>query len=506
VNLIPNQSEKSLSYWCSWHTQNIVAMIDNTDKFPADIATAMKSGENGAMGARMMMNEDLIFGSNGYAHQYAEVRGDMYLMLDDGWDVDYGINPDAAKCKFGSLIMSEERFPSVKGKSPAQRLKLINDKAKAFGWRGIGIWVAAQRSAEDYEAPFGEADLPYWRERILWSREAGVEYWKVDWGTQQDNHHFRRTLTELGRELYPQLVIEHATCMAPLNAFEHGDPAGEGRYESMSGVAAHAKEGTSYSEVYRSYDVLNAMAVPTTLDRLAWLLKWSRGYVNGEDECTVNAALGCSIGVMRSHYCRVIQNEADDDRGWRLDEVTAAIRWQRLAPAFAGTNLECSEEILFDHRYYHRGDSWTGWVDEKEVRQGAPAVMARNLPVSSIRVDAEIKPFVAASLNPSGAYTVAALPRVVGKRLFPRATLHCHVPAGVDTIGLFGANTDFCLHLAEAPAKVYVQSLIGDEALELTEGVEGSTVTITADLAQKVFGGRDHTAPALVLGTSPRKE
>ena len=128
MNLIPEKNESSLSYWCSWHTQNIVAMMDCASKFPPEIAAAMKEGADGAKGARMMLNEDLLFGEGGYAHQFDSVRNDLYLMLDDGWDVDYGINPDAHLEKFGSLIMSEERFPSVKGQTPAQRLKTINEK------------------------------------------------------------------------------------------------------------------------------------------------------------------------------------------------------------------------------------------------------------------------------------------------------------------------------------------------------------------------------------------
>ena len=500
MNLIPNKSEKSLSYWCSWHTQNIIAVLDFSDCFPAEIAAKMRGGVSDAKNARMMLNEAILLGPNGFAHQYEEVRNEMYLMLDDGWDVDYGVNPDRNIAKFGSLIMSEERFPSVKGRTPAERLKIINDKVKAFGWRGIGIWVAAQRSAEDYEAPFGDKDLDYWRERILWSREAGVEYWKVDWGSQAGNHTFRKALTDMGRELYPELTIEHATCMDPLNAFDHPDPAREGRFENMAGTADHAKEGVSYAEMYRSYDVLNAMAVPTTLDRVAWLLKWGHGYVNGEDECTLNAALGCSCGIMRSHYCREFQNEAGDDRGWRLDEVKAALRWQRIAPAFPGTRTECSEEILFDNRVYQEGESWWGGATGKNVRQGAPAVVARNLPVSSIRVEGEVKPYVAASLNPNGAYTVAVLPRVIdGRSHYPDAAVRCAVPAGVDTVGVFGLNCTVSLHLAEPFAKVYVQSLVGDEAFELTEGIEGSTVTLTPAFAHKAFGGRDHTAPALML-------
>ncbi len=500
MNLIPDKSENSLSYWCSWHTQNIVAAKAGADHFPPEVAAAMKQGADGAGSARKMLNEALIFGPNGYAYQYEDVRNEMYFMLDDGWDVDYHTDPAKALGKFGSLMMDERRFPSVEGQSPAQRLKTVNDRIKALGWRGIGIWVAAQRSAEDYEAPFGERDVAYWKERILWSREADVEYWKVDWGALAGDHTFRKTLTDLGRELYPALTIEHATCMGPLNAFEHSDPAREGRFESMDGVAAHAKEGVSYSQVYRSYDVLNALAVPTTLDRVASLLAWSDGYINGEDECYIDAALGCTCGVMRSHYCQEVQNEAKDDRGWRLGEVTAALRWQRLAPAFPGTPVGCSEEILMDNRFYHKGESWTSQVDNKEVRQGAPAVVARNLPVSSIHVEGTVKPYVAASLNPNGAYSVAVLPRVIdGEWQYPEAVVRCDVPAGVDTVGIFGSNCDVCLNLAEPPAKVYVQSLIGNEAHELTRGVTGCTVTITKELAREVFGGTDRSAPALML-------
>lgn len=506
MNLIPDRNGSSLSYWCSWHTQNIVAVKNCSDKFPPEIAAAMKQGDAGARGARMMLNEEIIFGEGGFADQFEEVRGDMYFMLDDGWDVDYGINPESNIAKFGSLVMSEQRFPSVKGKSPAERLKIINEKIKSRGWKGIGIWVAAQRSAEDYDAPFGEGDLAYWKERILWSREAGVEYWKVDWGAQAGNHDFRRALTEIGRELYPDLIVEHATCMCPLNAFDHTDPALRGRYEGMDWIAAHSKEGAAYSEVYRSYDVLNAMAIPTTLDRVAFLLQWSGGYVNGEDECFINAALGCPSGVMRSHYCRETQNESGDDRGWRLDEVKAALRWQRLAPAFGGTPVECSEEILFDDRFYREGDSWWGAANGKTVCQGAPAVVARNLPAASICVEGRVKPYVAASLNPNGAYAVAILPRVIdGIRRYPDMTVRCQIPDGVDTAGVFGVNCDVVLQFAEPFDKVYAQSLVGDEAVELTEGISGSTVTVTGEIAQRLFGGTDKTPPALVIRVAGKR-
>ena len=501
MNLIPESNPHSLSYWCSWHTQNIVALMDSTSKFPPEIARSMKEGADGAKGARMMLNEELLLGEGGYAHQYDEVRRDLYLMLDDGWDVDYGINPDRHLEKFGSLIMSEERFPSTRGATPAQRMKIINDKVKAMGWKGIGIWVAAQRSDEGYDRPFGEQDLPYWKERILWCREAGVEYWKVDWGTQAGNNAFRRALTDLGHELYPALTIEHAACMGPLNGFGHPDPAKQGRFAAEEGLISFTKDAAGYSDAFRSYDVLNALAIPVTLDRLATMLPLAKGYVNGEDECYINAALGCTCGVMRSPCCKDLFLEDGDTRGWRLDEVTATLRWQRIAPPFVGTELSCSEEILFDGRYFDHGSTWCGSVFGQTATQGAPAVLARNLPAASIRADGEIKPFVAASLHPNGTYSVAILPRLIeGANRYPDAVVTCDVPAGVTTIGALGLGCDLRLNLPQAPATIYVQSLLSDEAFVLPEeAVCGSTVTITKDFAQSVFGGKDMTHPALVL-------
>ena len=501
MSLIPSRNENSLSYWCSWHTQNIVAKIDCMEKYPPEEAQRRVEGGDGARLARTMLNEELVFGENGYAHQYPAVRCDMYFMMDDGWDVDYGIHPGDNSSHFGSLIMSEERFPSTKGQTPAQRMKTINEMLKALGWKGLGIWVAAQRAADDYTAPLGEADKAYWTERILWSLEAGVTYWKVDWGAHAGNPAFRRMLTELGHELYPALVIEHATCMGAVNAFDHPDADVRGRYMGEAHVAANAKEVMAFSDVFRSYDVLNALCVPTTLDRVGTLLAWSGAVVNGEDECYINATLGCSCGVMRSHYCQKAINEVGDDRGFRLQEVTAALRWQRLAPAFAGGEVAYSDDVLFDNRVYQEGDSWWGGANGREVIQGAPAVIARNLDVQSIRVEGEVKPYVAASLNPNGAYSVGVFPRVIdGYHHYPASLLHCEIPSGVTTVGVFGQNCDMHLHLSQIPVRVYVQSLVGDDVIDCTGRlVSGDTVILTAEDMQVMFGSADKTAPALLV-------
>jgi len=496
----PGKETDSLSYWCSWHTQNIVAKIDCMKKYSKEEASLMLLGENGSTLARSMLNEELCFGEDGYAYQYESVRGDLYFLMDDGWDVDYNTR-DEELSKFGSLIMNEERFPSIKGLSPAQRLKVINEKLKSLGWKGLGIWVASQRCGEDFREPLGEKDIAYWRERILWCKEAEVTYWKVDWGVCAGKSAFRRMLTELGQELYPALVIEHATCMCPLNTYDHPDPESRGRYMSMERVVENAKKLMAFSEVYRSYDVLNALCVPTTLDRVGSLLQWSGAIVNGEDECYINAALGCACGIMRSHYCQETAIEVGDDRGFRLQEVTAALRWQRVTPAFAGGTIAFSDEILFDNRVYQKCDSWCDRADGKEFVQGAPAITARNLATDSIRVEAKVKPYVAASLHPNGAYAVGIFPRVIdGYHHYPKASVHCDIPEGVDTLGCFGVNCDVYLHMPTVPQKVLVQSLIGDEMVDCTDQLLfDTTVCITAAEAEALFHATDKTAPALLV-------
>ena len=482
MNLIPSKSEHSISYFCTWRSQNILA------------------AEDGRASGRDMMDEQRLFGSDGFVHGFQDVCEDMYLVLDDGWDVDYGVSPDKDAACFGSFEMSEQKFPSVKGLSPAERLRAINLRVKSHGWKGIGLWVAAQRCAPDYDAPFKECDLAYWQQRILWCREAGVEYWKVDWGTHADDVAFRKALTSLAKELYPALIIEHAACMLPLNAPEHPSDELRGRYAGEQHAYAIAREAVDFSQVLRSYDVISALSVPTTLDRLSVLLPLAKGLINGEDECYINAALGCSLGVMRSHYDTEKIQEVGDDLAYRLDEVTAALRWQRIAPPFAGTDLACSKEILFDEQYFAPGSTWYGSVYGKEVRQGAPAVITRNLPLDSVWVEGQEKPYVVASVHPCGAYSVCVQPRTLdGVRSYPEACVHCEIPDGVDTLGVLGVGCDVILHLPRVPEKVYVQSLISDHAFELTEGVQGNTVTITKEFARRVFGSIDRSVPALMM-------
>ena len=156
------QKSEQRSYYCTWLAQNFIAS-DAGEKRAA--VRPEFTGDQGANCARDKINEHTVFGNGGMAQINA--RADLYLVLDDGWDVPYQTDPSVSKHSFGSLEVNEERFPFAKG-NPAERLRALNGRVKGLGWKGLGIWVAAQRCGKDYKLPFSEADEEYWRERIFW--------------------------------------------------------------------------------------------------------------------------------------------------------------------------------------------------------------------------------------------------------------------------------------------------------------------------------------------------
>ena len=86
---------------------------------------------------------------------------------------------------------------------------------------------------------------------------------------------------------------------------------GSGRYAPWDDgkILASALDLLSFTSVLRTYDVLLQLSVPTTLDRVAQLLKNRPESATGvgglllcEDEVYIGAALGCAMGIMRSHW------------------------------------------------------------------------------------------------------------------------------------------------------------------------------------------------------------
>jgi len=496
MNFIPDSAERSLNYWCTFSTQLLGQPI--TSIRPEDA-----EGPEGARIARDYLNEQILFSEDGWAKRVLPtVRRDLYLLLDDGWDVPYGCRTPETLPAFGSLLLSEQRFPTIRG-TQAERLRGLNERVKACGWRGVGLWIAAQAQGELREGPrLALSDMErYWRQRLRWSAEAGIEYWKVDWGAHEHDLEFRQRLTELAHEEAPALVVEHAICCAPFN-----DPGSSGRFPGWEPVRTGMRLLTAFSDVVRSYDVSAQLSAATSVDRLADLLNNpqspSAAIINAEDEVHLAAALGCTFGVMRSSLWHDIQGLNSDPRELksREGEVIRAVRWQRIAPAFGinGSVVHCSADLLTDSWLFQRGDFWDTRVIGHPITQTAPAIVSRNMPLPKVGHAAE-KPFVVASTHPNGAIAVATLPRPTPQKTFvtPPVDVEIAIGQGTHPIGVFGIYQSLTLTADRTltGTHIWAQDLASDEAVDISSEVQRAdqTITLPGALISKI--GRSVTHP-----------
>jgi len=483
MNLIPSYAGTTPNYFCTWAMQNAYARLKHAE--PENPNHFM--GDHGLWLARDTMNEENF---REWLTQHPQIRQDLFLLLDYGWDVPYAepksdTEDGLANYELGSLEVNEARFPSFGG-TPAQRLRQLNDAAKQAGWKGIGIWVCAQNAAKskdgflDPESPEMEA---YYRERARWSAEAGVEYWKVDFGHHGDSVPYRSLLTRVAREEAPGLVVEHASGLGPFNA-----PDTTGRYADERALQSAIKF-MRFSEVLRSYDISVPLSGTTTLDRMAELLPQSGDcLVNCEDEPVIGAALGCVLGVMRGRLDSYPYPNLFFPTG-TLDEVTRAVRWQRIAPAFSGGVLALSEAVLTDSHFYEDGDTWDRSRLGRIIDQRSHAVFARNLLLPEVKCDGE-PPFVLASRNPNGAVTVATLGRRNTQKgaYMPRADVRLTLPETPGYLGALGRFGSLELHLPEPFAgKIFAQDMMGGEAEDITAQVtaDGNTLRFSGALLER---------------------
>lgn len=479
--------DKTPSYWCTWSTQNRVAEDKKGRENNFDSAAFL--GDQGAQLARAEMNEDNIFRSGGWADFYPEIRGDLFFMLDDGWDVPYGVHPDKNRPSFGSLILDKQRFPSFEGDDKT-RLKKLSDAVKARGWRGLGIWVSAQTCGDDGQKPFNiEENEPYWKERLEESKFAGVKYWKVDWGARDYCVEFREMLTRLAAEIYPELIVEHAVCQIPLNGFGAENKNLEGRFIGNETTVRFTDRILKVSPVFRSYDIIGTASEVTTIDRLSYILKRANGLVNAEDEPYIAASLGCSIGLMRSPAGKGKDLFCD-----RLDEAVAAVKWQRNAPAFAGGEINDSTEILSDTATFT--DTWFAPVLGKEFTQYAPAAIARNTPLP--QVYGYYKPFITCCAFEGNRYAVAAHERNADDAKRSECVVICDNVGAPEEIGVFG-NFKRLEFLTSREIESATARSLFDEREEQAEIAEGNRIRLQDRTISAFASKKDCSRPAFVI-------
>jgi len=469
IDLVPEWVNPTPDYYCTWQTQ----LYATCDGKPA--------GQRAIIGETGMFDRQKPYG---WAYFYKEARGDLLFVMDDSWDVPVKDDPTY----YGSLLLNKEKFPAAYNGThqPTQALKALTQRVKELGWKGLGGWVCAQESERFCK---GRTPEQYWTDQLKAAHQAGFAYWKVDWGKKDTDRDFRQMLTRLGRRYAPNLVIEHAKCPAAV-------PLGD---------------------CYRTYDVPAILSIPMTLHKLKELAgspaptSGNRGLLNCEDEAYIAAAFGCAMGIMRHPYRGNFVNGKADmsfpafhrDLKSKMTEVTRAVRWHRLAPAFGWgtTPLELDPLELDDcWQFVNHAEELEEWWFRKPFIQralvndiltkSAPARMGRNAPLAQVTPDEQGQvPYTLTCRHPNGAFSVATLGRTLRRQyLLPR----CRVRVCCDTattLGIFGDYRQLTLDTKHPTiTRVLMQDLADHTAWDVTDAVtvEGGTVTLPGELIRGI--------------------
>jgi hypothetical protein len=263
------------------------------------------------------------------------------------------------------------------------------------------------------------------------------------------------------------------------------------------------------------------MTTVTTVGRAAHYLQVGRavgakGLINVEDEVYIGAGLGCAFAVMRSPLWTKLESDRVAARARRGTEVVRAVRWQRIAPAFApgASDVQVSEQWLTDRWTFRPGSTWWVAVFDKTIPQSAPAIIARGVTLPGVvPIESGEVPYVVASRHPNGALAVATRPRLSNEKGLhtPRAGVAVSFDCFDRPVGIFGHFGSLTLDLNKAPKSVRVwgQDLAADHARDITAHVtvKKGKLTIPGSLIEEVAGPRgrdDASAPGMVLWVKAR--
>ena len=501
LNYIPDNSCDTGNYWCTWDTQ---------------YRTGWPAKGEGTVKMRNVLTQDFLFSPEGMLRMIPEkCRQDLYVLLDDGWDVRKDIAGQGETSEFGSLILNEEKFPDMTGE-PWERLAKLKKEVIRLGYRGLGLWICANGEGEKETEYFSKEQAEkYWKEKAIWCRKAEVDYWKVDWGYHCKDAKYRDLMTRIVKEFAPDLKIEHASCRG---AFDYETP-----------VWKEVPRLLPCSDYFRTYDVIKEFTYSTTISRIWETLGWEResrygcrAILNVEDGVLLAAGLGCSMGVMR-HPSWGGTNMDILETGLKWNEVERALMWQRIAPPFGiwESSFVVSEEMLEDRTDHLAKPDADGWLKNMipkggYISQKAPAILARNMDLPKVTAKEEDLPFVVCCKHPqTGAVGISFLPRTCsGHSLFtPMADAFIKLGTFVKPIGIFGEFNTVTIELEEEILGcIYLQDLCRQEAAEVTELVEADSRKLVIDY-HKLCQNRllendpgDKSAPGFMLYNEPREK
>lgn len=479
ITLIPLEGAVTGDYLCTWWNQSGAA-----------------DGLGLVDGMRDALCQEAIFDTEKYYHHAEkEMRKGLIFLVDDGWDIPLGTVYDGSHNDlYGAVAPCEKKFSRF-GNTPAERLRGMCDKVKEMGYAGLGLWISPQMSTIRGDDECEDDHVAYWEKRAQWSHDAGVLYWKVDWGRHDADDSYRALISGCVRRVAPEIFVEHAVVQKPLT-HNHGEDFPEHR-------AARVRKQMIFSDVYRTYDVLDPFERVCTLRRAHEALLAAdlpvhsgRGLINGENIYSVTAALGLCTGIMNYNK-----------------EAKACLNWHRIAPPFSIFEGEYrySDNELCDSLFFDTEKCSWAPCKARTVKESAPAIMARNCPLPIVEPVSDNEPFVIASKHPeTDAYSVAALKRTVDpmKEVWFLADVEIE-DASVDApIGVFGVFNTLTIGFDEPfpdDGKVLCEDLCGGGAYDITAlvKIEDEKVTLDGKLLRYIGkinrGHGDWSAPSVVI-------
>ncbi len=468
VNLVPSSVNGSPDYYCTWQTQ----LYATCDGKPA--------AQRRTIGERMLFEKEKPFG---WAYFYESARKDLFLVMDDSWDVPL----DGNEAYYGSLVLNHEKFPDAaqNGVSNVEALKRLTDRIKALGWKGLGGWVCA-RESEQFKGELTAEQ--YWTERLQEANAADFSYWKVDWGKKSKDAQWRKMLTDLAKKYAPGLTVEHAVI----------------------------QDVIPYSDVYRTYDVPAVFSIPMTMRKLKEVLIGKRaekgygGLINCEDEVYIAAAGGFTMGIMRHPYAGAFADGRADvsfpavhrNLKTKMQEITRAVRWHRICPAFGigERELHIDDTELCDTWRFENTDEeieawWLNHPFFKDMKDNtmsvfAPARISRGcaLPEAAPDKNGNV-PYIVASGHPNGVCAIATLGRTLNRAYeIPRCEVRFHI-GSANTVAVFGDYENLILETARKEVSaVYMQDLADETAYDITDEIlfEDQKIVISGALIRKI--------------------
>lgn len=484
-------------YWCTWGIQNRLVKKREAEN-PLAIA-----GDQGAFAARNNLTEQLVFGARGWSRQMAAgFRSQLFMMLDDGWDVAFDSLPSKCIERFGSLEPYPARFPSM-GTTPLERLRAINEKLKDDGWQGAALWIASQREG-DRHGKLAPGVEDFYRRRIELSARAGIRYWKVDWGLRSGND-FRGMVSRLVKEICPELMVEHCPLLtSPFNS-QHFDAkknvfTGNGR-ANVDIDDRDLVERMRFSDVIRTYDVLSPLGSVTTLDRTVDYSRLVDKYgcstiLNVEDDPIIAAVLSHGLGIMR---------DLDQVDSYGTMICRAVANWRNFAPVYGGRSgyaTTACERILSECYRYKEGEVWLRSAWGHKVMQAAPAIVARGMPLPEVVALEKDVPYVIAGRHPSGAISFGTLPRIdaSGKKTTPPVEIVSKAALPKTTpLAIFGSPRKVVVPVCEKLDEVRVRSLSNGGQVRVKPVMVGNCLSLDLpELYGALSIARDAHVPLMI--------